>query len=49
MKAEVKENVIIRSYEQSQTIQVAGGTVEVTHHHHNGLDGKVSRVEIVMF
>merc|ERR1711872_419037 len=33
---EIKENVIIRSYEQSQTIQVAGGTVEVTHHHHNG-------------
>ena len=49
MKAKVEKNVIIRSYEQSQTIQVADGTVEVLYHHHNGLDGKVSRVEIVMF
>ena len=43
------EEVRIRSFEESQTIAVGGGTVEITHHHHNGLDGKVSRVEILMF
>ena len=43
------KEVRIRSYEESQTIAVDGGTVEITHHHHNGLDGKVSRVEIIMF
>jgi len=49
VKAAVAEEVMIRSYEQSQTIAVGDGTVEITHHHHNGLDGKVSRVEIVKF
>ena len=49
VRAVVAEEVRIRSYEQSQTIQVGDGTVEITHHHHNGLDGKVSRVEIVVF
>merc|ERR1711915_88904 len=50
VRAEVTDPVLIRSYEQSQSISVpSGGTVDVEHHHHNGLDGKVSRVEIVVF
>merc|ERR1711970_267905 len=48
VKALVAENVMIRSYEESQTIPVGDGVVEITHHHHNGLDGKVSRVEILV-
>ena len=41
--------MMIRSYEESQVIEVGDGVVEITHHHHNGRDGKVSRVEILVF
>ena len=41
--------VMIRSFEMDATYNVGEGTVEVNHHHHNGLDGKISRVEIVVF
>ena len=41
--------VMIRSFEIDATYNVGEGTVEVNHHHHNGLDGKISRVEIVVF
>ena len=41
--------VMIRSFEIDATYNVGEGTVEVSHHHHNGLDGKISRVEIVIF
>ena len=44
------EEIRIGSFEQSQTIEIStGGTVEITHHHVNGLDGKISRVEVVVF
>ena len=42
--------ITIRSFEVDQVINVAGGgTVEVNHNHHNGLDGKISRVEVSIF
>merc|ERR1711942_552867 len=34
VKALVAENVMIRSYEESQVIEVGDGVVEITHHHH---------------
>ena len=43
------EEIRIESFEQSQTIQIStGGTVEIIHHNFNGLDGKISRVEVVV-
>merc|ERR1719318_1414007 len=36
VKAQLEVDVLIRSFEQSQTISVPGGTIEVDHHHHNG-------------
>merc|ERR1712110_1278537 len=39
----------IDSFEQSQTYSLGNGTVEMTYHSDNGLDGKISRVEIQVF
>ena len=41
--------VMFRSFEMSHVYSVGEGTVEMTHYHHNGLDGKISRVEISVF
>ena len=41
--------VMFRSFEMSHVYSVGDGTVEMTHYHHNGLDGKISRVEISVF
>ena len=49
VKALVAQDVMIDTFEKSQVIEVGDGTVEITHHHRDNLDGKVSRVEIVIF
>ena len=41
--------VMFRSFEMNHVYSVGEGTVEMTHYHHNGLDGKISRVEISVF
>ena len=43
------ETVLIGSFEKSQKFQLEKGVVKVIRHHHNGLDGKISRAEIVLF
>jgi len=37
------------SFEESQVYNVGSGTVEMTYYRHNGLDGKISRVDISVF
>merc|ERR1712215_171773 len=50
IKGEVTSPVELGTFEKSRTIDLpTGGTIEVTFHHHNGLDGKVSRMEVVIF
>ena len=41
--------VMFRSFEMNHVYSVGEGTVEMNHFHHNGLDGKISRVEISVF
>merc|ERR1719430_1867150 len=46
IKNAVESEILIDSFEKSQEITSGGNWVVIEHHHHNGLDGKVSRVEI---
>ena len=39
----------IDSFERTETYSVGDGTVEMTFNRHNGLDGKISRVEVSIF
>ena len=44
------EEIRIDTFERTQTIPIStGGTVEIHHHHVNGLDGKISLVEVEYF
>merc|ERR1712055_117973 len=50
IRGEVTSPVELGTFERSQTIDLpGGGTVEVAFHKDNGLDGKVSRMEVVIF
>merc|ERR1719431_575531 len=44
VKGDLDDDVVIGTFEKNQVL--ADGVVEIVHHHHNGLDGKISRVEV---
>ena len=46
---DLPQGLTFNSFEQSQVYNVGDGTVEMTFNRHNGLDGKISRVDISVF
>ena len=42
------EKALISTFERDQNIPLQGAVVEVRHTRDNGLDGKVSRVNVVL-
>ena len=46
---DLPQGLTFNSFEESQVYDVGSGTVEMTYYRHNGLDGKISRVDISVF